>query len=49
VGRIPDPIDAEEVEIEVRPFFGPEDFGEEFTPAMQERVEEMHRAVETKS
>ncbi len=48
VKRIPDPIDADEVDIEVRPFFGPEDFGEEFTAEMQARVEEMHRAVEPK-
>lgn len=46
VKRMPDPIDAEEIEIELRPFFGPEDCGKEFTPEMQARVEEMHRAVE---
>ncbi len=49
VNRIPGPIDADEVDIELRPFFGPEDFGEEFTAEMQERVEEMHRAVEPKT
>jgi hypothetical protein len=41
--RIPDPSAGEESDIEIRPFFGPEDFGEEFTPELQERVEEMHR------
>ena len=46
VNRIPEPIDADEVDIEIRPFFGPEDFGEEFTAEMQERVEDMHRSVE---
>ncbi len=46
VKRCPDPMPGEEAEIEIRPFFGPEDFGAEFTPELQERVEEMHRAVE---
>ncbi len=49
VNRIPEPIDSEEVDIEIRPFFSMEDFGAEFTPEMQERVEEMHRSVETAS
>lgn len=44
--RIPDPPEGGESDIEIRPFFGPEDFGEEFTPDLQERVEDMHRAVE---
>jgi hypothetical protein len=47
--RIPDPTPGEEADIELRPFFGPEDFGEEFTPELQERVEEMHRTVEPKT
>jgi len=46
VQRCPDPMLGEESDIEIRPFFGPEDFGEEFTPEMQERVEDMHRSVE---
>ncbi|HET9473726.1 MAG TPA: YciI family protein [Steroidobacteraceae bacterium] len=41
--RCPAPGSGEESTIEIRPFFGPEDFGEEFTPEMQERVEVMHR------
>jgi hypothetical protein len=44
--RIPAPPPGEESDIELRPFFGPEDFGEEFTPELQGRVEDMHRAVE---
>ncbi len=44
--RCPAPSSGEESTIEIRPFFGPEDFGEEFTPEMQERVEVMHRTVE---
>jgi hypothetical protein len=43
--RIPDPSPGEESHIEIRPFFGPEDFGEEFTPELQGRVDEMHRTV----
>ena len=42
--RCPDPSPGEESDIEIRPFYGPEDFGEEFTPELQERVETMHRA-----
>ena len=44
--RIPDPSPGQESDVEIRPFFGPEDFGEEFTSEQQDRVEEMHRAVE---
>ncbi len=46
--RIPAPS-GQELDVEVRPFFGPEDFGEEFTPDQQNRVEEMHRTVEAKA
>lgn len=46
--RIPTPS-GQELDVEVRPFFGPEDFGEEFTPELQDRVEEMHRTVEAKA
>jgi hypothetical protein len=46
--RCPAPSSGEESTIEIRPFFGPEDFGEEFTAEMQERVEVMHRTVEPK-
>jgi hypothetical protein len=44
--RVPDPAPGEEADIELRPFYGPEDFGEEFTPELQERVETMERSVE---
>jgi hypothetical protein len=47
--RCPAPSSGEESHIEIRPFFGPEDFGEEFTPELQARVEEMHRTVEPKA
>ena len=41
--RCPAPSSGEESNIEIRPFYGPEDFGEEFTPELQERVEIMHK------
>ncbi len=47
--RIPDPSPGQESDVEIRPFFGPEDFGEGFTPELQDRVEEMHRTVEAKA
>jgi hypothetical protein len=43
VMRFPEQSPGAEPDIELRPFYGPEDFGEEFTPELQERVEEMHR------
>ena len=46
--RIPSPS-GQELDVGVRPFFGPEDFCEEFTPDQQNRVEEMHRTVEAKA
>ncbi len=46
VKRCPDPMPGEESVIEIRPFYGPEDFGAEFTPELQERVDAMHRAAE---
>ena len=44
--RSPAPSSGEESIVEIRPFFGPEDFGEEFTQEMQERVETMHKVEE---
>ena len=44
--RCPASSSGEESHLEIRPFYGPEDFGEEFTPELQERVEVMHRTVE---
>jgi len=47
--RIPCPMSGEESILEIRQFWEAEDFGEEFTPEMQERVEVMHRSVEAKA
>ena len=41
--RIPDPTPGEESDIEIRPFYGPEDFAEALSPDQMERVDEMHR------
>jgi hypothetical protein len=46
VKRCPNPM-IEDSDIEIRPLFGPEDFGAEFTPELREQEErqraEMHR------
>ena len=41
VRRCPDPMPGEESEIEIRPFYEPEDFGKEFTPELRARVERL--------
>lgn len=42
VRRCPDPMPGEESEIEIRPVFEPEDFGEEFTPELRAQAERVH-------
>src|SRR5688572_25773502 len=44
--RCPDPMPGEESEIEIRPFFEAEDFGEEFTPELRAKEEELRATVE---
>lgn len=46
VRRCPDPMPGEESEIEIRPLFEASDFGEAFTPEMQEREERLRAEVE---
>jgi hypothetical protein len=46
VMRCPDPSPGQESDIEVRPFYGSEDFGAEFSPELQEPVEVMHCTTE---
>ena len=43
--RFPEPTPGREIDIELRTFWEPEDFGAEFTPDQRERVDEMHRSV----
>ena len=45
VKRIPDPMPGEEAIVEIRPVFEAEDFGEELTPELRAREEEMRRQV----
>jgi hypothetical protein len=45
VKRCPNPMPGDS-EIEIRPVFAPEDFGEEFTPALREQEERIREAAE---
>ena len=44
--RCPDPMPGEESELELRPVFGPEDFGEEFTPELRAQEDRLRDEVE---
>ena len=44
--RCPNPMPGEEGELEIRPIFEAEDFGEEFTPELREREERLRAEVE---
>jgi hypothetical protein len=46
VRRCPDPMPGEESEIEIRPFFETEDFGEEFTPELRAQEERLRAEIE---
>ena len=46
VKRCPDPMPGEESEIEIRPFFEAEDFGEEFTPELRAKEEGLRATME---
>ncbi|HEX5650150.1 MAG TPA: YciI family protein [Steroidobacteraceae bacterium] len=48
VRRCPDPMPGEEAEIEIRPVFEAEDFGEEFTPELREQEERLRAEIERK-
>ncbi len=45
--RCPDPMPGEDSEIEIRPFFEAEDFGDEFTPELREQEEPAARRART--
>ncbi len=49
VRRMPNPADAQEGEIEIRPVFEAEDFGAEFTPELQEQEARLRAQVEAKT
>ena len=44
--RCPASISGEESHLEIRPFYGPEDFGEEFTPELREQDERLRSQIE---
>lgn len=46
VRRCPDPMPGEESEIEIRPVFEAEDFGEEFTPELRAQEDRIRAEIE---
>jgi len=46
--RCPDPMPGERSELEIRPLFETEDFGDEFTPELREREERLRAEIERK-
>src|SRR3954462_9284524 len=44
--RCPDPMPGEESELEIRPAFEAEDFGEEFTPELKAQEEKLRTEIE---
>jgi hypothetical protein len=46
VRRCPDPMPGEESEIEIRPLFEADDFGEEFTPELRAQEERLRTEIE---
>jgi hypothetical protein len=46
VRRCPDPMPGEQAEIEIRPVFEAEDFGEEFTPALRAQEDRLRSEIE---
>ena len=46
VRRCPDPMPGEEAEIEIRPIFEAEDFGNEFTPELREQEARVRAELE---
>lgn len=45
VKRCPNPMPGTEAEIEIRPVYGAEDFGEEFTPQLREQEERIREQM----
>ena len=46
VKRVPDPMPGEEAIVEIRPVFEAEDFGEEFTPELRAKEQELRQQVD---
>jgi len=46
VKRVPDPMPGSEAIVEIRPFFEAEDFGEEFTPELRAKEQELRQQVD---
>ena len=44
--RIPNPDDGTEAEVEVRPVFEPDDFGDSLTPELREQEARLREQVE---
>jgi hypothetical protein len=44
--RCPDPMPGEEAELEIRPVFEADDFGEEFTPELRAQEERLRAEIE---
>jgi hypothetical protein len=44
--RCPDPMPGEDAELEIRPVFEADDFGEEFTPELRAQEERLRLAIE---
>jgi hypothetical protein len=49
VARCPDPMPGEESEIEIRPIFEAQDFGEEFTPELRAQEERLRVEMERRA
>ena len=49
VGRMPNPMPGTEPEVEIRPVFEADDFGEAFTPELREQEERLRAEVERRS
>jgi hypothetical protein len=45
VRRCPDPMPGEEAEIEIRPFYEREDFGQEFTPELRAKEDRLREEI----
>jgi hypothetical protein len=46
VKRIPNPDEGIEADVEIRPVFEPDDFGDSLTPELREREQELRRQTE---